>query len=92
VIRDLTEAATWFRRAADGGVLVAQWDLGMMYYRGYGVSKDHATARIWLQKAAARGYAPAKDLLGKLDGAGDSGIANAAAEADTSARPASRLQ
>src|ERR1039458_7669332 len=32
VIRDFTEAATWYRRAAEAGVPVAQWDLGMMYY------------------------------------------------------------
>ena len=39
----------------------------MMYYHGYGVTKDVATVRVWLQKAAARGYTPAKDMLVKLD-------------------------
>jgi hypothetical protein len=82
VTRDFTEAATWFRKADGEGLPVAQWDLGMMYYRGYGVSKDVATARAWLQKAADRGYAPAKEMLARLD---------AAADADVSARPA-RLQ
>ena len=77
VIRDFTEAATWFRTAAEAGVPVAQWDLGMMYYQSYGVSKDLATARAWLQKAAAQGYAPAKDMLAKLDAAGDSVTAKA---------------
>jgi TPR repeat protein len=67
VIRNFTEAATWFRKAAGEGLPVAQWDLGMMYYRGYGVSKDLATARAWLQKAAARGHAPAKEMLARLD-------------------------
>jgi TPR repeat protein len=65
VIRNFTEAATWFRKAAGEGLPVAQWELGMMYYRGNGVSKDLATARAWLQKAAARGYAPAKEMLGQ---------------------------
>jgi len=63
----------------------------MMYYHGYGVSKDLATARAWLQKAAVRGYAPAKEMLAKLDAAGDSVTANAAADEDVSSRPA-RLQ
>jgi len=88
VIRDYAEASTWFRRAAEAGIPVAQSDLGMMYYHGYGVSKDLATARAWLQKAAARGYAPAKEMLAKLDAAGDSVTANAAADADGSSRPA----
>ncbi len=64
-MRDFTEAATWYRKAAEADVPVAQWDLGMMYYQGYGVSKDLAAARAWLQKAADRGYAPAKDMLAK---------------------------
>jgi TPR repeat protein len=51
----------------------------MMYYRGYGVSKDLATARAWLQKAAARGYDPAREMLARLD---------AAADTDVSASPA----
>jgi TPR repeat protein len=63
----------------------------MTYYHGYGVAKDVATARAWLQKAAARGYAPAKEMLAKLDGAGDSVPANAATDVDVSSRPA-RLQ
>jgi TPR repeat protein len=37
----------------------------MMYYHGYGVSKDLETARTWMQKAAARGYEPAKEMLAK---------------------------
>jgi TPR repeat protein len=62
-----------------------------MYYHGYGVSKDLATAREWVQKAAARGYVPAKEMLAKLDAAGDSVPANAATDVDVSSRPA-RLQ
>jgi hypothetical protein len=77
VIRDFTEAAAWFRKAAREGLPAAQWDLGMIYYRGYGVSKDLGTARAWLQKATARGYAPANEMLPRLDA--DTGV---------SARPA----
>ena len=82
VIRDFTEAATWFRKATGEGLPIAQWDLGMMYYRGYGVSRDLATARAWLQKSADRGYAPAKEMLARLDPAADE---------DVTVRPA-RLQ
>ena len=63
-----------------------------MYYQGTGVAKDLATARSWLQKAAARGYAPANEMLAKLNESGNTGIANAATESDGSVQPASRLQ
>jgi TPR repeat protein len=61
-----------------------------MYYRGYGVPKDLATARAWLQQAAVRGSAQAKELLVNLDAAGAS-VQNTAAESGVAVRP-TRLQ
>ena len=59
----------------------------MMYYRGHGVAKDPATARALLQKAAARGYAPAQETLARLDAADDSESVNGISDANFSARP-----
>jgi TPR repeat protein len=33
---------------------VVQYNLGMLYYKGYGVTQDYATARNWREEAAAQ--------------------------------------
>ncbi len=47
-----TEAAIWFRKAADQGEAQAEFDLGRMYDSGQGVVLDHAEAARWYTKAA----------------------------------------
>lgn len=54
------------KRAAEGSA-TAQFDLGMRYLAGDGVEKDEATARSWLQKAAANGNSQATKKLRELD-------------------------
>ena len=44
----------------------AQYDLGMMYARGRGVTQDYKTAAQWYQKAADQGYARAQYSLGRM--------------------------
>ncbi len=62
--------------AAEKGCFCAQFDLGMLYYQGYGeknaagesigfVEQDFGKAVFWLQKAAAQGDAMALYFLGK---------------------------
>ena len=41
---------------AEAGVPGAQFNLGVMYAEGRGVSQDDATAARWYQLAAAQGY------------------------------------
>ncbi len=43
-----------------------QFDLGVAYLEGRGVSKDSTQAGIWFQKAGDQGYAPAWNALGSL--------------------------
>ena len=64
--RDLDQAATWFRAAAQRGSLEGQFELGRMYLRGFGVARDDGTAVQWLRRAAERGQPEAQVLLGNL--------------------------
>lgn len=60
-------AAAWYQVAADGGVISAEYNLGMLYLRGgpgLPVDKEQGMAR--LGKAAAAGYVPAKAEMDRL--------------------------
>jgi TPR repeat protein len=60
VTKDFTEAAKWYRLAADQGYAYAQFNLGGMYYSGEGVTKDFTEAVKWFRLAADQGLAEAK--------------------------------
>lgn len=66
VAQDYTEAARWFRKAADSGNATAMCNLGIMYHYGRGVLKDEAEAANWYRKAADLGNAGAMYSLGVL--------------------------
>ena len=55
VQQNLMEAARWYRRAADHGVVAAQMMIGAMYTAGRGVPQDYVQAHMWFNLAAARG-------------------------------------
>ena|GEM_PF-3572907 len=67
-----TQAAFWYRKAADQGDADAQDALGVLYDDGRGVPQDYAEAAFWYRKAADQGDADAQDALGVLydDGRG----------------------
>lgn len=54
------------RRAAAEGYASEQYNLGIMYQNGFGVPRDMAKAREWLQKAADQDDVQAKSVLKKL--------------------------
>jgi len=62
VSRDLSQAAYWYRKAAEQGDPAAQVDLGYFYLKGIGMKADVAQAAKWFQRAAASG-----SLAGKLN-------------------------
>jgi len=71
-MQDYAEAARWYRKAADQGDAGAQFDLGLMYCRGQGVTQDYAEAHMWLSLAASRAsgddrkkYADARESVAK---------------------------
>lgn len=55
VQRNLTEAAAWYKKAAEQGYAEAQNSLGSMYQSGQGVPQDYAEAHRWYQKGADQG-------------------------------------
>jgi TPR repeat protein len=55
VTKDFSEAAKWYRKAADQGDAKAQSMLGFIYYQGEGITKDFSEAIKWWNKAAEQG-------------------------------------
>lgn len=55
VQEDKTEAAKWYRKAAEQGHALAQFNLGVMYSTGEGVPEDDVEAVKWYRKAAEQG-------------------------------------
>jgi TPR repeat protein len=65
-IRDYSEAAKWYRRAALQGDAEAQNNLGVLYQNGQGVTQDFSEAAEWYRLAAAQGDSDAQTNLGAL--------------------------
>ncbi len=64
--RPWCEAAKWIRKAAEQGLLKAQYNLGFAYHYGDGVAKDEKEAMKWYRKAAKQDDEKAKAALRKL--------------------------
>ena len=67
---DYATALREFRVLAEQGDADAQFNLGAMYYNGYGVPQDDVQAANWYRKAAEQGIARAQFNLGVLYGTG----------------------
>ena len=50
-----TEAATWYRRAAEQGSAIGEVNLAGMYERGEGVTQSFGEAAKWYRRAGAQG-------------------------------------
>lgn len=64
VAKNVREAVTWTRKAADGDLAAAQCQMGLFYMNGIGVARDEDKAVEWLRKAAAQNHAQAQYNLG----------------------------
>ena len=60
VQQDYSEAAKWFKKAAEQGDATAQFNLGLAYEQGKGVAQDNRLAVKWYEKAAEQGDVDAK--------------------------------
>lgn len=61
------EAAPWFRKAAEQGDARAQFQIGNMYFRGWGgLPGNDKQAVIWIRKAAEQGNADGQFQLGEF--------------------------
>ena len=63
---DYATALREWQPLAEQGQALAQYNLGLLYANGKGVSKDDAQAQQWYEKAAAQGHADAQVNLGIL--------------------------
>ena len=70
-----------FRRSAEQGHALAQFNLGLMYHKGEGVPQDHTEAAWWYRRAAEQGHANAQFSLGLMYASGR-GIPQDHAEAE----------
>ncbi|PSJ16774.1 tetratricopeptide repeat protein [Nitrosomonas supralitoralis] len=59
-------AAGWFYRAAEQGYADAQFNLGLMYANGEGVTQDMEQAVELFKKAAVQGHVDAQNNLGAM--------------------------
>lgn len=59
VPQDYTQAATWYRKAAEQGLYSAELNLGVLYATGQGVPQDYGEAYFWFDLAAAGPQTPA---------------------------------
>ena len=64
--RDYGEAVRWYRLAAEQGNAPAQFNLGVAYVNGDGVTRDNEEALRWYRLAAEQGHAPAQERLDRL--------------------------
>lgn len=65
-VGDYATAYTHYKALAEQGNAIAQFNLGIMYKKGRGVTKDCAKAVEWFRKAANQGDAIAQYQLGKM--------------------------
>ena len=66
VEQDLGQARTWFRRAANGGNVLAMHRIGVMTARGDGGLADTNEAISWFELAANRGLVDSQYNLGAI--------------------------
>ncbi|MEA2911470.1 MAG: localization factor PodJL, partial [Bradyrhizobium sp.] len=76
VAPNFDEAAKWYDRAAQAGVVPAIFRLGTLYEKGLSVTKDVDIARRYYLQAAERGNAKAMHNLAVLDADGGGKGAN----------------
>jgi len=62
--KDYDSAHRWYAKAADQGDATAQYNMGVIYAFGHGVSKDQAKAISWYRKAGEQGDADAQFIVG----------------------------
>ena len=58
------EALKWYQKAAYQGHIIAQYNIGVFYHKGLGVTQDYKKAMEWYKKAANQGYADAQNAIG----------------------------
>jgi TPR repeat protein len=60
VLQDDKEAIEWYRKAAEQGRAIAQFNLGRMYENSAGVVRSYVTAHVWYNLAGIQGHEKAR--------------------------------
>jgi TPR repeat protein len=63
---DFKTAFVQYQKAADQGYVLAEYNLGVLYEKGWGVAMDEAQAAAWYRKAAQQGFVLAQSNLGNM--------------------------
>lgn len=63
---ELKQAHSLYQHAAHHGIDVAQYWLGVMYFKGQGTEVDIDKARYWIGLSAKQDYAPAEQFLSEF--------------------------
>ena len=66
--KDVVEAVKWWRKAAEQNYAEAQYNLGVCYATGQGVTKDAIEAYKWWLLADAQGNEGTKQNITRLEG------------------------
>ena len=64
--KDYAVAFEQWRPLAEQGMIEAQYNLGLLYFNGYGVEPDPAEALKWYLAAAEQGYARAQYRVAEI--------------------------
>ena len=62
----MAEARAWFDKSAAQNWAAGQYDLGMIYYNGSGVTRSYEKAFEYLTQAANQNHAAAQYYLGTI--------------------------
>jgi TPR repeat protein len=71
---DVAAAVSELKPLAEQGNAEAQFNLGSLYYQGWGVPQDYREAARWLRKAAEQGHGFAQATLGTIYAEGLQGV------------------
>jgi len=71
---DVAAAVRELKPLAEQGNAEAQFNLGSLYYQGWGVPQDYKEAAQWMRKAAEQGHVFAQATLGSLYAEGVRGV------------------
>ena len=66
ISQDYGKAMEWYRKAAAQGNMYGEFNVGLLYEYGYGVTKNIEEAVKWYRKAADQGMDRAKTKLQEL--------------------------
>ena len=56
LLKDNKQVFFWSKKAAESGLAKAQYNVGVMYALGKGVSKSMKNSKHWINKARENGY------------------------------------